>query len=224
MVLALPEVRGRGFGRRAFRAALDACQQRGIRCLKLDATDMGRSLYERAGFRPDYEVQRWGGKAGVAASSNVQSRPTGSNVRPLKTGEWKTAATGIAAFDACAFGVDRSLLLEALMGNSDWAVCLASGGELVGYAMSRPGAQARYFGPCVALNVAAARALLEAFLLRFPEEAVFVDAPAPNREARTLLESYGFAVRRTLVRMYCGPNGCPGAPERVFGLAGFEYG
>jgi GNAT superfamily N-acetyltransferase len=224
MVLALPEVRGRGFGGRAFRAALDACHQRGIRCLKLDATDMGRPLYERAGFLPEYEVQRWGGKAGVTDPSNFQSRPAGSDVRPLRTGELKAAATGLAAFDACAFGADRSLLLEALMGNSDWAVCLEGDGELVGYAMSRPGANARYFGPCVASNAAAARALLEAFLLRYPGQAVFVDAPAPNREARALLESYGFAVRRTLLRMYCGPNDRPGVPARIFGLAGFEYG
>ena len=227
MVLTLPQARRRGFGGRAFCAAVDFCQDRGVRCLKLDATDIGRPLYERAQFLPEYQVERWGkqvtgDRLQVAGASQASAHlpPATCHLPPLDEGRLRC----LAALDAKAFGVSRAALLEALLRNSDWSACVERDGAPVAYVVSRPGTNARYFGPCVAASLEDARALWEALFARFPNQPVFVDVPAPNTAARGLIESYGFQVRRTLLRMYRGPNDRPGAPSLVYGLAGFEYG
>jgi len=224
MVLTLPQARRRGFGWRAFCAAVDFCQGRGVRCLKLDATDIGRPLYERAQFLPEYQVERWGAvECGVRnAECGISARTPLSALRIPHLTEERLRC--LAALDAKAFGVSRAALLEALLRNSDWSACVERDGAPVAYAMSRPGTNARYFGPCVAASLEDARALWEAFFACFPNQPVFVDVPAPNTAARGLMESYGFQVRRTLLRMHCGPNDRPGDPSLVYGLAGFEYG
>ena len=223
MVLTLPQARRRGFGRRAFCAAVDFCQDRGVRCLKLDATDIGRPLYERAQFLPEYQVERWGRSIADCGLRIADFEPSPqSAIRNPKLDEGRLRC--LAAIDTKAFGVSRAALLEALLRNSDWSACVERDGAPVAYAMSRPGTNARYFGPCVAASLEDARALWEAFFACFPNQPVFVDVPAPNTAARGPIESYGFQVRRTLLRMCRGPNDQPGDPSLVFGLAGFEYG
>jgi ribosomal protein S18 acetylase RimI-like enzyme len=223
MVLTLPQARRRGFGWRVFCAAVDFCQGRGVRCLKLDATDIGRPLYERAQFLPEYQVERWGRSIADCGLRIADFKPSPqSAIRNPELDEGRLRC--LAALDAKAFGVSRAALLEALLRNSDWSACIERDGAPVAYAMSRPGTNARYFGPCVAASLEDARALWEAFFACFPNQPVFVDVPAPNTAARGLIESYGFQVRRTLLRMYRGPNDQPGDPSLVYGLAGFEYG
>jgi len=214
MVLALPEFRGRGFGSRVFQASVEFCEQRGVRCVKLDATDMGRPLYERAGFVGEYEVERWGGTApsSPAAAHDGCVELTDARLQSLLAG------------DTTAFGTSRAELLCALRRHSEWAACLERAGSPVACALARPGSKARYFGPCVAQDATDAHTLLGAFFARHAGQAVFVDVPASNAAARSLLRGYGLEVRRTLLRMYRGPNDRPGEPSRIFGLAGFEYG
>ena len=218
MVLTLPEFRGRGFGGWVFREAVEFCRRRGVTCLKLDATDMGRPLYERAGFVGEYEVERWGGipECGMRDAE----RGVGGDVVELT----QARLQALLPPDTAAFGVSRAPLLWALRRSADWAGCLERDRAPVAYAMGRPGARAHYFGPCIADSVEDARALFEAFCAVHPGRPLFVDVPAPNAAARHLLRGYTLEVRRTLLRMFLGPNEHPGLPERVFGLAGFEYG
>lgn len=220
MVLTLPDFRGRGFGSRVFAAAVEFCRQRGIRSIKLDATDLGRPLYARAGFVGEYEVERWGGVAPSAPAQAEISVPTGEGVVELT----ETRLEALLTRDTAAFGAPRAELLRALRDVADWAACLQRGGAPVAYALARPGTKSHYFGPCVAPDAADSGALLGAFFARHAGQAVFVDVPAPNAVARELLRGFGLEVRRTLLRMCCGANEHPGEPSRIFGLAGFEYG
>lgn len=215
MVLALPEVRGRGFGWRAFCAAVDFCRQQGIHCLKLDATAIGQPLYEHAGFLPEYQVERWGGLPKLVPGAALPGCLAVLDESRLQM---------LEARDTAAFGVTRDALLPALRRNADWSACLERDGSPLAYAMSRPGVNAHYFGPCLAETADEARVLLEAFFAGHPNQCVFADVPAPNAPARCLLQSYGLELRRTLLRMYRGRNETPGQPSRIFGLAGFEYG
>ncbi|MGH2500818.1 MAG: GNAT family N-acetyltransferase [Candidatus Limnocylindria bacterium] len=215
MVLTLPEFRGRGLGSRLFRASVEFCEERGIRCIKLDATDMGRPLYERAGFVGEYEVERWGG-----ITPSLPAPGVGNSCAALT----EVRLRALLARDGAAFGASRAQLLCALLRGADWAGCLERSGTPVGYALARPGTRARYLGPCLAEDAAGARPLLEAFFAGHAGRPVFVDVPAPNAEARSLLRGFGLEARRTLLRMYRGPNDSPGEPSRIFGLAGFEYG
>ncbi len=241
MVLTLPEFRGRGYGGGVFSAALEFCRAR-TPCVKLDATDMGRPLYERAGFVAEYEVDRWLGPAAAPAASSDQ-RPSEPRPKSAAADERERLPHPIAEaarsalveltdgrlaslqpLDTGAFGVARGELLCALLGSARWSGCVLEGGRPVAYALARPGANAFYFGPCVAEDATHAGVLLDAFLATHAGQRVFVDVPAPNTGASAILERAGFSICRRLVRMYYGSNDCPGNPAQVFALAGFEYG
>jgi GNAT superfamily N-acetyltransferase len=91
MVLTLPEFRGRGFASLLMERCLRYCEARGVRTVRLDATEMGRPVYDRLGFVDEYEVQR---RAGSLAPR--EARPAAFDF----------------ALDRQAFGADRRRLLE----------------------------------------------------------------------------------------------------------------
>lgn len=202
MVLVLPECRGKGIGRELMEHALRWLDERGVRQVKLDATDMGRPLYEKLGFHVEHSIERWeaaGGETGVTTGE----LPLGS----------------IAAMDREWFGVDRSRLLgrllEAFPGQGIWR-------KGRGFCLGRPGSNAYFLGPCGAVDAEAARELIRGVMRQAGASAYFCDLfPHAGDLAREL----GFGRRRTLARMALREESGPvGRPERVFGAAGFEYG
>src|SRR5579872_6878429 len=66
MVLTDPEYRGRGMARRLMEHTLDHLRRDGVHWIKLDATAMGRPVYERFGFREEAAIERWVRKPGPA--------------------------------------------------------------------------------------------------------------------------------------------------------------
>ncbi|MGC8759551.1 MAG: GNAT family N-acetyltransferase [Bryobacteraceae bacterium] len=90
MVLTLPEYRGRGHAMQLMRHCLDFCTQRGIATVRLDATEMGRPVYERLGFHAEYGVARWSGHLDATEDAPPQFD---------------------FALDRLAFGADRRRLL-----------------------------------------------------------------------------------------------------------------
>lgn len=205
MVLTDPAARRRGFARRLMEHALEALVARGTGWIKLDATEMGAPLYRELGFEDEGLVERW----------RAVSQCTGGTIPAV----WPA---GCGDLDRAAFGADRSRLLETLAPLGAGAIP----GE--GYAMARPGSQAAYFGPCVSRSPEKARELLAWFLGGHAGAPVYWDLPAQNAEALRLARAFGFEPVRRLVRM--AKRGVPGAAplarqdERVFAIAGFEYG
>ena len=94
--------------------------------------------------------------------------------------------------------------------------------------MGRPGANTAYFGPCVALNVETAQALLEWFLARHNGELVTWDLLPDNRRAVELARRFGFESARQLVRMTrpgrVEPRELSTRLEETYAIAGFEFG
>jgi GNAT superfamily N-acetyltransferase len=205
MVLTDPAYRGRGFARRIMEHSLEYLRGRGVRWIKLDATDMGRPLYERLGFRDECVIERWIRKAG-----NV--------VRPHDA----TSAFAMdRVLDRDAFGADRSKLLQTLAAIES---CSIAGG---GFAMGRPGSKAAFFGPCVSRSIEPARDLVAWFLGRHAGESVYWDILPANADAVALATEYGFERARELVRMSLSETGAEplgNDDSLVFGTAGFEYG
>lgn len=206
MVLTDPEYRGRGFARRLMEHALAWLREKQVRWIKLDATDMGRPLYQRLGFEDEAIVERW-----AAPPRAPLAAPAGTFPFELD-----------ASLDREAFGADRRAVLERL---ARWEAVSLPG---CAYAMGRPGSKAFYFGPCVSRSPEAARRLLECFLARHAGETVFWDLLPANRAAVELARAYGFEPRRRLVRMVLrgAADGPPPAhnDELVYGIAGFEFG
>lgn len=199
MVLTHPDYRGQGLATSLMRKAMEFVDSRQVRCAKLDATGMGAPLYRKMGFVDERPIERWVREPRAAPAHEFPEYEPN------------------AALDREAFGADRGELLSRL----------AEGESAVipgcGYAMGRPGANAAYFGPCVAVDTATAAALAEWFLGRHPGEAIAWDLLPDNREAVRLAQGFGFERTRRLVRM-ARPAEELGRVERVYAIAGFEFG
>jgi hypothetical protein len=164
---------------------------------------MGAPLYRQMGLESERAVERWG---------TTVARP---KIRdPGRRGNWTVV-------DRQAFGADRSALLNML-------APLRAAADADGYAMTRRGSHAAYFGPCVSRRAGGAGQLLAWFLAQHPGEPVCWDLMPSNPEVVRLARAFGFAPLRRLARMV--RRGVPGAPpldhddSRVFAIAGFEYG
>jgi len=206
IVLVLPECRGKGIGRGLMEHALEWLERRGIRQVKLDATDMGRPLYAKLGFYVEQPIERWG---------------AGSGQWPVASGQYGQPRR-LEVMDRECFGVDRAMLYECLLaafpGQGAWEP-----GK--GFCLGRPGSNAYYLGPCQAVDAGVAGGLIRAAMLRARAAAYFWDLFPAVGPAVDLARELGFERKRTLWRMALRPQtGLPGRPERVFGVAGFEYG
>ena len=203
MVLTHPENRGRGLARRLMEHALQYLKGR-AEWIKLDATDMGRPLYEKLGFREECKIERWS----RAGNSRVGFSLRGNSV-PL--------SRRIEKLDREAFGADRGRLLSILA----QIECQATE---QGYAMGRPGSKATYFGPCVAQSKEEAANLVDEFLKAHPAEAIYWDLLPHNEAAVRIARERGFEPLRKLVRMAIPGGAFAHDDSKVYAIAGFEYG
>jgi GNAT superfamily N-acetyltransferase len=195
MVLTHHDYQRRGFARRLVAAAVDEARGRGVRCLKLDATDQGHDLYASFGFIDEQPIERW-----------EHSWPPPLQVPDPVLGEIPTA------LDRGAFGTDRSRFLHSLGS-------LAFVAEDA-YSMSRPGARSLYLGPCVARHPHTAHRVIAAALDEGPW---FWDLLPENTAARILAIEFGFHPVRRLIRMRLGEH-LQTRDDWVFAIAGFEAG
>jgi GNAT superfamily N-acetyltransferase len=104
VIFVAPELRGRGIGRALTVAACDILQDAGCRSLVLVATDLGRPVYDRLGFREQTRYHMY--PADPLDSAPVP--PPGTNLRPIRT----TDIDAIAVLDRHASGEDRRPLIE----------------------------------------------------------------------------------------------------------------
>ncbi|MEY4941198.1 MAG: hypothetical protein RIQ93_2933, partial [Verrucomicrobiota bacterium] len=97
MVLVHPEWRGRGVGTRLLHHAIGYLESRDVRCIKLDATPMGRKSYVPLGFCDEYSVARYEGTAPKKTSSDG----AGFTFAAVTLEQFAT-------FDSAAFGAERT--------------------------------------------------------------------------------------------------------------------
>jgi hypothetical protein len=174
----------------------------GVETVKLDATDQGKLLYERLGFRSEQAVERW------SRPGSVDAPELRSNAHPSE--EWRAA-------DLQVFGADRSQLLERLARRNPPFSVVRS------YLFTRPGRQTAYLGPCVSDTPESARTLIERAL----ETAAFSgwswDLLPQNTSAVAIARDLAFAPRRRLLRMVRGKD-LHGKEDAIYAIAGFELG
>ncbi len=59
MMLVHPDYRRRGIATMLMERSLEYLQDRGVRCIKLDATPEGQHVYEQLGFSAEWSMRRW---------------------------------------------------------------------------------------------------------------------------------------------------------------------
>ena len=214
MVLVDPEFRNRGIGTKLLQRAVEHLDNAGIPTLKLDATPLGKPLYEKLGFVGEYEIERW------VLQRTIEAEPVASPPHPGST-QWSE----LLACDRGVFGADRSALLRSLdEQGSELTLAVSSETDLQGYALGRHGLFADHMGPWMARDRPAAAKLLTGFLRQSSRATVVVDCLKSNRTAAELLRGAGFTVARPLTRMYRGPNDFPGRPNLLCAIVGPEFG
>ena len=204
MVLTRIHCRGRGFARRLMTQALAFADRMQIETVKLDATDQGRPLYEKLGFRCEQAVERWcrEGESGHVSASVTD--------RQLSDQRWRD-------IDLRAFAADRTELLAKLARSNPPLVLNNS------YLFSRPGRLTSYLGPCVCEGSANARTLIEQVLHTSGAGGWSWDLLPANGEAVALARALDFAPQRHLTRMVRGKD-LRANDEAIYAIAGFELG
>jgi GNAT superfamily N-acetyltransferase len=204
MVLTEPSYRGRGFARRLLTEALAKADQMRIETVKLDATDQGRPLYEKMGFRFEQPVERW-------------SRPGFDEIRAAKLLAVVPVSAGCRVADERAFGVERSELLDRLERRS---TSFFSGSS---YLLTRPGLRTDYLGPSVCDTPEIAHALMEKALQTGSDKGWSWDLLPQNTNAVDVARDLRFTPTRHLHRMVRGKD-LRTREDLIYAIAGFELG
>ncbi len=200
MVLTLPEARGQGHGTRLFAETVAAADGMGL-APQLDATPLGRPIYQAAGFRSLVGLHRWRRPASATGAGEAD----------------RVEAAVAAGWDQRSLGFSRPWLIEALVARGPALVTGA------GIALSRRGRKATQIGPVIARDEAAALRLLEAMLDKLGGGEVVVDAVDGRAAFTAALGKAGFVVERPFTRMAKGavPRG---NDALLFAIAGPELG
>lgn len=212
MMLVSPERRGKGIGKQLFAAALDHLDANKIPTVKLDATPAGRPLYERFGFRPEYEIERWRLDAARREGAMHAGAPGNSGIEQ------------IIETDALLFGAARGGLLRSIHADApELAATVWRDGKLAGLTMGRHGTRADHLGPLVADSQQNAERLLRLFLAQ-TERPILVDCVKAHRFASGILRAYGFEFSRPLLRMARGVPLRPTPAPDLCAILGPEFG
>lgn len=201
LMLVDARVRGRGVGRALMERALATLDARGVRSIRLDATPLGRPLYEKLGFRLDYMLHRY---AGAPFIDQAAPRQEPYACRPFTERDLVRAA----ALDEQVAGAPRSRFIEALWRERPQGALVAHdgpSGALRGFVLQRAGRLGTLIGPCLG-DSTAGELLLAASLDQLSASPVLVDIPERHAAAVRLATSRGLAPVRPLARMTRGPE------------------
>lgn len=213
MVLVPPEQRRHGIGSALLLHAIRHLESKGVQCVRLDATPLGKKLYDTLGFQDEYELERVQGWGKAFSSPGIE---------PMSVSD----VAEVVEYDEPRFGAPRHRMLEMLHRQSPHLCFVATNpsGRLSGYLMARPGENAFQIGPWTADDAATAESLLQAGLNALAGQPVFLDILSANPMAPQLVKRYGFSVQRPFIRMFRGRHLYPGQPSSVHAICGVETG
>jgi GNAT superfamily N-acetyltransferase len=186
----VPEARNQGIGAALTEAAVEWLRQAGADPVLLQATPLGRPVYERLGFIAEGEYVMLSGPA-LAADRDA---PRGVRVgTPEDLG-------AVMKLDRAGSGEDRSRLLRAVWPSGSLVV--EHDGVLEGFHLASgagPG------GAVVASNVRAGVQLLDGARALFSPGDHMAPVPHANRRARQALRERGYREATRTTRMRLGP-------------------
>jgi GNAT superfamily N-acetyltransferase len=217
MVLVAGDHRRRGLATRLLDRCVEDVTARGQVAI-LDATPAGRAVYLQLGFEDAWSYRRLERRG--QGSTPAEDAPPGVAIRPIADADWPE----LCAFDAAAFGADRSAVLSRLRGRLPVAEFVARrAGRVAGFLLGRDGRTASQLGPLVAEDDAVATALLARGLAGVAGP-LYVDLADAWTGVADWLHRQGFAVQRPFTRMLYRRQASFDDPARTFAVAGPELG
>ncbi len=185
--------RGQGIGTALMRHVIQNLDERGVPCIRLDATPLGRPVYEKLGFTGDFALERYEG---------VLRKPAAApeNIEPLLAAD----LPAVCAMDESVTKTRREKLLRYLCESApDMMRQYVRAGRLEGYCLCRPGSNAWQIGPLQG-TAAAAQHLMGDAARRFAGQRVYLDVPTDHADAVRLAQSFGLKPQRPFLRMTRG--------------------
>jgi GNAT superfamily N-acetyltransferase len=228
MMLVAPEHRGRGLGAGLLETAMAAIPA--DLPIRLDATPLGRPLYERHDFALETSLTRYvrtGARERPCPDQGAIVRQThhqpATGAAPAIAGEVSPLLPidlpELARLDAGLFGGVRSGLLERLH-DAGPEYAWRAGAAPMQYCVGRTGRLFDQVGPVAATTPQAAIALASAALPAAKGRPVVVDAYDEHEDFTAWLRASGFEAQRPLYRMRRAGS-APAAPTGVAGLIEF---
>ena len=212
MVLVAPPWRHRGLASLLVENCIQRLRSAHITPV-LDATPAGEPVYRHLGFRADFDLERWEGVGALPGSVCAPS----ADVRSADAADLGS----IAALDQAANGVGRRALLHNLLARRGTQAWIARDGS--GFVVAREGHRATQVGPLVASEQESAVQLF-ASTLQALSGPVFLDVPKRWSALAQRLEQLSFTRQRPYVRMSLGATAPLACGDRMFVLAGPEFG
>ena len=218
MVLVAGEHRGHGLGTRLLKHCVAALEQTG-HVPVLDATPAGRPIYRTLGFEDLWGYHRLA-RMDTRPMSDAPPPPDGTIIRRIADTDW----AALCAYDATAFGADRSALLQHLRGRLHGVGLIAQRhSRIAGFVLGRNGRSASHIGPLVAEDDSVAQALLARALSSIEGPIYFDFADAKTRIGAWLAQC-GFSAQRPLTRMLLHRGTGFDDVTRTFAVVGPEFG
>ena len=205
VIFVSPELRGRGIGRALTEAACEILDGAGCHSLVLVATELGRPIYERMGFREQTRYHMH--PADYLAE--MPAPPPGAVIRPILPADLES----VVALDRQATGEERRPLIDAyasrgwLLADDDAAACLR------GYLLPTFRGNAALIAP----RAEDALCLMEAHRHLIPAGGTaWTGLLTENEPGRRLLAERGRTEWRSFPRMVRGPEP-DWQPETIWG-------
>jgi GNAT superfamily N-acetyltransferase len=216
MMLVEPAYRGRGVGGALLEAAMGAI--RAELPIRLDATPLGRPLYQRHGFEDEATLTRYaltappgsGHERGNPDHAARAQRLTASDLKVVIEQDKETGRTR------------RQLIEWAFDQAPDYCHVLHSTDRIAQYCLGRRGRLFDQIGPVVAIDDEVADALVSAVLSAVVARQVIVDAFDSHHAFAASLRKRGFEHQRPLYRM-CRPARQPSAARATRRHAPIEF-
>lgn len=205
-----PAVRGRGHATRLSEHLVKWSYAQGCRTVALDASQRGRPIYERLGFRP------MGSTVRLAPTRMPQAHNPEVAVSHLASAD----KDQLLELDAGIFGGDRSRLLEMLMhgDNRSQFVARDNGGRVTGFLF----VQNRVIGPGAAASPEVAQALIHGAMVEAPPEHNLL-LPSGSAYIEVVL-SLGFVEQQRLTHMRHGDQQIHGSRHQLLAQTSYAAG
>jgi GNAT superfamily N-acetyltransferase len=212
MMLVDPAYRGRGLGAQLLQAAMDAIPSH--LPIRLDATPLGRPLYQRFGFVEGESLTR------LVAQSHDRFPQAAEQVGRLTSGDLDE----IVSEDATVFGADRREVFDWSVAEAPYGRVARADDRVAGYCFGRRGRVFDQVGPVVARDQDVARMLVTSAIADAPDRPVVIDAYDTQEPFSRWLRSSGFRAERPLFRMSRGSMATARSPSlEEFAIFGPDF-
>ncbi len=212
MVLVNKAYRGKGVSKLLLQYIFENCKA----AMKLDATAWGEPVYRKFGFLPEYTILRMVNTSVANISIHHVDLPRQALSKDL---------SAIISLDETVLGTKREKLVAYYMQQypgKAWMLEESNGIE--GFALGRTGYRYHHIGPIVATTASQAILLLKQALAQLSGQPVVIDVPVDKKEVIQMLQELDFVKQRQFTRMYRNKNPFAGKVNRLFAIAGPEFG